>query len=308
MSKAVRKAVVFTEYGGPDVLHVAGIDVPEPAAGQVRVRIKAAGVQPVDALFRSGAAARWLPAAFPQQLGNEFAGVIESVGPAVAGSSLGDEVIGFQPNSCYAEAVTVPADHLAAKPAAMPWPEAGVLSASGQTASTALEDLGVGPGDTVLIHAAAGGVGTFAVQLAVAAGATVLGTASERNHPFLRDLGAIPVTYGEGLTERIRAAAPGGVDASLDAAGTPEAAAAALALVADPHRIGTTVPRAAMAEPRIRSLSTRRSAQRLAALVALYEAGSLKIFIDRTYRLHEAADAHRAIETGHVRGKIAIVP
>ncbi len=160
------KTVVFNTYGDADVLHLVDDDAPQPGPGQVRVRVKAAGVQPFDCLFRSGAARQWVQARFPQRIGNEFAGVIDAVGEGVTVFSTGDEVLGWAMLASYAEHVVVAAEQIVAKSAGMPWAEAGVMSASGQTASTALMELGVGKDDTVLIHAAAGGVGTYAVQIA----------------------------------------------------------------------------------------------------------------------------------------------
>jgi enoyl reductase len=187
----------------------------------------------------------------------------------------------------------------------MPWSEAGVLSASGQTAATALDELQVGAGDTLLIHAAAGGVGTFAVQLARARGATVIGTASVRNHDYLRSLGAIPVTYGPGLEERVRDAAPGGVSAVLDAIGG-EALDASVKLMNDTKRIVTITDWTAPARLGVRRIGTDRSVQRLNDLTGLYRKGQLTIPVTGTHPLAEAAAAHREVEAGHVRGKVAL--
>lgn len=205
-------AIAFSSYGGPEVLTPIDAGDQQPATGQVRVRVRAAGVQPFDCLFRSGAAHQWMPASFPQRLGNEFAGVIDAVADDVATFSMGDEVLGWAMLASYAEHVVVGSEQIVAKPEGMAWADAGVLAASGQTAHTALQELGVGPGDTVLIHAAAGGVGTFAVQLARARGAKVVGTASEANHDYLRSLGAAPVAYGDGLADQ---SAPSPPTASL---------------------------------------------------------------------------------------------
>ncbi len=304
------KAVVFDSYGGPEVLHLAEVDPGEPDPGQVRVRVKAAGVQPFDCLFRRGDAHQWVPARFPQRLGNDFAGVVEAVGEGVTGFADGDEVVGWAMLASYSEHVVVGAGEIVAKPAGMPWAEAGVLSASGQTASTALDELRVGAGDTVLIHAAAGGVGSFAVQLAVAAGATVIGTAGERNHDYLRSLGATPVRYGEGLVERVRAAAPGGpdtaLDAALDAAGTLEALESSIALVTDRARIGTTAFQPAAERLGVRRISTDRSTERLSRLAASYADGKLRVIIQRDYAMADAAAAHTEMEGGHVRGKLVL--
>ncbi|HEY1178251.1 MAG TPA: NADP-dependent oxidoreductase, partial [Phytomonospora sp.] len=211
------KAVVINRFGGPEVLELVDRPLPELGPGRVRVRVKAAGIQPVDTYIRRGMAPRGLPLEFPITLGNEYAGIVEACAGDVSDVSPGDEVLGFQPLACHAEEAVVPASQLVAKPPEMPWEIAGSLSASGQTAHVAMEFLGVGEGDTLLVHAAAGGVGTMAVQLARRLGATVIGTASERNHGFLREIGAEPTTNGEGLVERVRAL--GSVDRALDTAG-----------------------------------------------------------------------------------------
>ncbi|PYI54253.1 NADP-dependent oxidoreductase [Paenibacillus flagellatus] len=299
------KAIVFHTFGPPDVLQWEETDEPQAGPGQVRVRVKAAGVQPFDTAVRSGPWPMY-PVKFPQKLGNEFAGVIDQVGDGAAGFAVGSEVLGWAPMSCYAEYVVVGSDQVVAKPKSMPWEEAGVLSASGQTAHRALQLLGVGRGDTVLVHAAAGGVGTVAVQLARAWGATVIGTASPRNHDYLRALGAIPVAYGEGLAERVRALAPNGVDAALDAVGG-DALLVSVELVADKSRVGTLVDAELAERLGARWLQSQRTAERLAELVELYEQGKLRIHIWKSFPMSEAAEAHREVETGHVRGKVVLL-
>lgn len=302
--------VAFRSYGPPEVLEPIVMEAPRAAEGQVRVRVAAAGVQPVDTYLRSGRfATRLPPMAFPQTLGNEFAGIVDQVGSGVAngvaGVAVGDEVIGFTVRAAYATFVCVPALHVAPKPPEMPWEEAGALSASGQTASTALKDLRVGPGDTVLIHAAAGGVGTIATQLARIWGARVIGTASAGNHGYLRELGAIPVEYGDGLIGRVRAIAPDGVDAVLDAIGGP-ALPASLEVAKDRDRISTIADPAAAAALGVRFLQTRRSREQLLELLALYRAGQLQVRIWKAFPMTDAAHAHREVETGHVRGKVVL--
>lgn len=301
------KAMAFAAPGPPEVLRLMELADPQAGDGEVRVRVRAAGVQPADyAVRRSGWAPPGATISYPQIPGNECAGVIDQVGEGVSGFAAGDEVIGFRVLGCYAELVTVSAEQVVRKPPGMPWAAAGALSASGQTAHTGLQTLGVGPGDTVLIHAAAGGVGTVAVQLARLWGATVIGTASERNHDYLRALGAIPVAYGEGLVERVRAVALGGVDVIVDGIGGA-ALRDSLALVADRSRAGTFVAHDLADELGIRKLFSQRSAARLAALAALCEQGRLRIHVSRTFPLREAAAAHRLGETGHARGKLALL-
>ncbi|MEU4118754.1 NADP-dependent oxidoreductase [Kitasatospora sp. NPDC028055] len=299
------KAVTVPRSGGPEVLRVTDVADPDPGPGEVRVRVYAAAVQPVDLAIREGFRPPGLVAEEPFVLGNEFAGVVDRLGPGAGNWRVGDEVLGFRVLGCQAELVTVDAGQLVAKPAGMPWEQAGALSASGQTAQVALDLLGVGPGDTVLVHGASGGVGTVAVQLARSLGATVIGTASERNHEYLRGLGAIPVAYGEGLVERVRAAAPQGVDAAFDAAGRG-ALAASVELVADRDRIGTVVDYPEAERLGVRGLRGPRTAERLAELVRLWEAGGLRLEIAETLPLEKAAEAHRLVATGHVRGKVVL--
>lgn len=300
------RAVVFSSYGDPEVLHL--VDVPEAQAGEheVRVRVRAAGVNPVDCKIRSGHfASADVPDEFPQTLGNEFAGVVDQVGAAVTNVGVGDEVLGFATATAYAQYVVVPADHVTAKPAALSWEAAGSLSAVGQAAYHALRTLKVTAGDTLLVHAAAGGVGTVAVQLTRHRGAAVIGTASPRNHPYLRALGAIPVPYGDDLVERVRVMAPEGVDAALDAVGGP-AIDASLALVPDRSRIGTLVDNEAAQRHSIHRLRGTRSADTVAELAALAAEGTLRLSIWKSFPLADAAAAHREVETGHVRGKVVL--
>ncbi|MET8388142.1 NADP-dependent oxidoreductase [Streptosporangium canum] len=298
------KAAAFSEFGGPEVLRAMEIETPEAAEGQVRVRVRAAGVQPFDVAVRQG----WMPAGvsgdLPRIPGNEFAGVVDQVGEGVRGIAVGDEVLGFNLLNSYAEYVVVPAENVTAKPANMPWEVAGGFTAGTQTAHIALRQLGVGEGDTVLVHAAAGSVGTAAVQLARLWGATVIGTAREENHDYLRSLGAIPVAYGEGLLERVRALAPGGVDMVLDGAGG-EALDVSLRLVKG-DRIVTLVEHDRAEELGVQLTRGVRLASRLAELAELYSDGALTFHVRRTYPLDRAADAHREVEAGHGRGKVVL--
>lgn len=300
------KAAALSSFGGPEVLELMDVDEPRAGAGEVRVGVRAAGVQPFDLGIRQGWAPPSIDLSFPVIPGNEFAGVIEQVGDGVAEFPVGTEVLGFSTLGCYAEYVVVPADQIVVKPSSMPWEVAGGFSSNGQGAHMALQAMGVHHGDTVLIHGAAGGLGTFSVQLARAWGATtIIGTASEANHEYLRSLGAIPVTYGEGLVERIRAVAPNGVDAALDAAG-PAALHASAALVADRNRIRTMVSDEAAEELGIPALGPARSVARLVELTGLYQQGKLIIHIRQAYPLAQAADAHRNVESGHGRGKVVL--
>ncbi|MCH0538614.1 NADP-dependent oxidoreductase [Streptomyces sp. MUM 203J] len=298
------KAAAFHAFGGPEVLELMELPVPEAGPGEVRVKI--AGAQPTDCAVRRGWSPPGFALTFPHVTGGDFAGVVDAVGEGVAGLAAGDEVLGFRTQLTYAEYLVVPADQIVPGPAALPWEVAGCLSASGQTAHTAVEALGVAAGETFLVNGAAGGVGTVATQLAAARGAKVIATAREGNHAYLCGLGAVPVTCGEGLIDRVRAAAPEGVDAALDTASVDGLRAAA-ELVADRDRVGTVFAHEAHRELGVRWITSRRAMRRLAELAALAADGGLRIHIRRTLPLARAADAHRQLGTGHGRGKIVLL-
>ncbi|MCP2322574.1 enoyl reductase [Hamadaea flava] len=297
------RAVVFDQFGPPDVLRLAELPDPSAGPGQLRVRVQAAGVQPFDVGVRTGTMP-WVQAAFPQQIGQEYAGIVDQVGEGVTGWAEGDEVLGSTMLNAVAEYVVVPAENAVRKPAELDFPSAAALVAASQTASGALLELKVAAGETLLVHAAAGSVGTIAVQLARLAGATVVGTAGPANHDYLRTLGALPVAYGDGLVERVRAVAPQGVDVALDAAGRG-AIAASVELVADRDRIGTIVDDAAAAEYGTRVVRAGRSPQRLAEVVALAAAGKIVLPV-RAYSVDDVVAAHEAVESGHGRGKVVV--
>ncbi|WP_309054010.1 NADP-dependent oxidoreductase [Streptomyces sp.] len=299
------RAAAFSAFGGPEVLDTVSVPTPTAGPGEVRVRVRAAGVQPIDCAVRSGRRAPGFTIEFPHITGGEFAGVVDQTGEGVLGIEAGAEVLGFRTQRSYAEYVVVPADQVVAKPVAMDWEVAGGLSGAGQAAHTAVEVLRVGAGDTFLVNGAAGGVGTVAVQLARSLGATVIGTASEANHDYLRELGAIPVTYGPGLAERVRELAPHGVDAALDAA-SADGLRAAVELVKDLDRVGTISSVEAYEQLGARWIGSQRSAKRLDALVSLYVRGVLRIHVRATYPLEDAASAHRDVESGHGRGKVVL--
>lgn len=301
------KAAGFHTPGGPEVLELIEVPTPQAGPGQVRVQVKTAGVQPFDIGIRQGWTPPSIDPSFPRIPGNEFAGVIDQVGDGVTDFEVGTPVLGYSLLGGYAEYIVVPADQIVVKPEVLPWEMAGGFSGNAQGAHMALEAMTIRPGDTVLIHGAAGGLGTFAVQLARAWGATtVIGTASEANHDYLRSIGAIPVAYGDGLLERLRAVAPNGVDAALDAAG-PEALYASVELVKDRNRIRTMVSDEAAEELGIPALKPLRSAARLAEMVDLYVQGKFKLHIRHAYPLAKAAEAHRSVESGHGRGKVVLI-
>ncbi|WP_084570303.1 NADP-dependent oxidoreductase [Nocardiopsis alba] len=306
MEDTTMRAALIDAFGPAEALEIRRIPRPLPGPDEVTVRVRTAGVQLTDAAIRAG----WTPPGaridFPQTLGNEFAGIVVDVGSEVGDLRVGDEVAGFRVLGCYADFVAVPAAQVVRKPATVPWETAGALSASGQTAHTALELLDVREGETLVVHGAAGGVGSMAVQLAVARGAHVVGTASAVNHEYVRSLGAEPVEYGEGQLRRILDAAPRGVDAVLDTAGHDNLLTA-VHLGADRDRIGTIVDVGLQSLLGCRWIRSDRSAARLAELLDLCAAGSLNVHVRAALPLEEAARAHRDVETGHGRGKIVLV-
>ena len=253
-------------------------------------------------------------------LGSEVSGVVAEVGDEAVGPvgaiKAGDEVIGYRIAGGYASELIAPAQALVPKPANLDWAEAAGLMLTGATAWHCLVVADVGPGDTVLIHGASGGVGVMAVQLAADRGATVIGTASRARHSFLRELGAIPVTYGEGLADRVRELAPGGIDAALDLVGTDEAIDVSLELVPDRARIVTIAASGRAGQVGIKAVGGGPGADpgtdiRAAARVELAKlaaAGSLRVFVSQTFPLTAAGEAHREISKGHTEGKIALIP
>ncbi|MEH7238536.1 NADP-dependent oxidoreductase [Bacillus sp. JJ1562] len=300
------KAVAFTSFGKPEVLRIMELDEPQAGPTEVRVRVKTAGVMPYDCGVRNGEILLRKTITFPLIPGNEFAGIIDQIGEGIDGFAIGDEVLGFSLLNSYAEYVVVSSDQIVKKPQNMPWEVAGGFSGNGQGAHMALKELDIKHGDTVLIHAAAGGLGTFAVQLAKAWGAeTIIGTASEANHDYLRSLGAIPVAYGEGLVESLRTLSPGGIDAALDGAG-PEALRASIEVVKDRSRIRTMLADDVARELGIPILSGTRTNERLSELVDLYATGNIQIHFRKILPLDFAAEAHRLVGSGHGRGKVVL--
>jgi NADPH2:quinone reductase len=312
-------AVVATAYGGPEVLEVVDVDVPRPGPGEVTISVRAAGVNPFDVKVYSGLMGRD-EAALPRRLGSEVAGVVTATGGTVSGPagpvSVGDEVIGYPVSGGYAAEVTVKADAVLPKPPSLSWEEAAGLSLTGVTAAHLLEATGVTTGDTVLVHGVSGGVGLAAAQLALARGATVVGTAAPHRHDELRTFGIAPVTYGDGLAGRVREAAPEGVDVALDTVGTDEAVDTSLELVADRRRIATVAAFGRTHGDGIQLLGNGpgadpgteiRRAARL-TLADLAGRGELRVVVARTFPLAEAADAHRLVQGGHAGGKVVLRP
>jgi NADPH:quinone reductase-like Zn-dependent oxidoreductase len=300
------RAVVYDEYGGPEVLHVAEADEPHAGPGQVRIAVRAAGVNPIDFKQRSGALAAFMPLELPAIDGREAAGVVDEVGEG-ASAAVGDEVLGFAVGGADAEHAIL--DDFVPKPAAASWEQAAALPVAAETSARVFNVLGgLGAGQTIVINGAAGGVGAVAVQLAVARGARVIGTASEGNHEFLRSLGAEPTTYGDGMAERIRALAPDGVDLAFDTAGR-DGFPDLIELTGDPGRVATIAGfQAAELGVKVTGGSEGRALEGLTEATALIEAGRLEVPIERTFTFAEAPEAHRLSQEGHVRGKLVLVP
>ncbi len=312
-------SVVASAFGGPEVLSVLDGPAPNLVAGEVRIEVHASGTNPVDYKLYSGSFGTDV-SQLPIRLGSEVAGLVIEAADGVEGPSgpisVGDEVIGYRVTGGYATEIVVAASSVVAKPEVLSYEEAGGLMLTGTTAVHTLTATGVGRGDTVVVHAAAGGVGMMVVQLAVERGARVIGTASEGRHPLLAQLGAEPVSYGAGLVDRIRGLAPDGVDAAIDAVGSDEAIDASLDVVADRSRIATIAAFGRGPSLGIKVLgggpgadpgTAIRDAARL-ELVSLAGAGKLQVVVvARTYPLREAAAAHRELAGGHTHGKIILV-
>ncbi|MEX2985140.1 NADP-dependent oxidoreductase [Streptomyces sp. C36] len=304
------KAVSYRAYGGPEALEYGELPDPRPGPDSVLVRVRAAAVNPVDWKAQAGYLAGMIDPVFPVIPGWDVSGVVVALGADTPEFQVGDEVMGyvredFLSRGTFAEYVAAPVRTLARKPANLSFEEAAGLPLAGLTAFQSLKAARAGEGDTVLVHAAAGGVGSMAVQLARHLGARVIGTASERNHDYLRSLGAEPVTYGEGLNERVRAMAPGGVDVVLDLVGgvvkdsaEVTAEGARLISITDPEVTGLGG----------RLLWVRPDVADLTALGHLAEQGVLSVEVARVLPLEKTAEAQRLSAEGHTRGKIVVTP
>ena len=303
------KAVRFDNYGGVDVLNVVDVPRPVPGPGQVLVQVKAAGINPGEAKIRDGLMAERFPATFPSGQGSDLAGIVAETGPGVTAFAAGDEVIGYTDNrASQAEFVVVEAADLTARPAGVPWPVAGALFVAGATAYAAVRAVAPAKGDVLAVSGAGGGVGSIAVQLARRTGATVVGLASPVHHEWLAAHGVIPVSYGEGVADRIRQAA-GRVDAFIDTVGGGYVRLA-LDLGVAPERIDTIADFAAIAEYGVKGdgNAAGASAAVLAELAALIADGELEIPVAASFPLAEVRDAYRRLAEGHVQGKIVLLP
>jgi NADPH:quinone reductase-like Zn-dependent oxidoreductase len=307
------KAVRFDEYGAVDVLDVREVPVPEPGRGQVLIKVKAAGINPGEARIRDGELQERWPATFPSGQGSDFAGVVERLGADVTAFTPGDEVIGWvDTRSSQAEYLVAESKNLARKPAGLPWEVAGAIPVAGFTAWAMVNAVGLQPDDTVVVAGAAGGVGSIAVQLAKRKGATVIGLAGPSNHEWLIRQGVIPVAYGDGVAERIRAAAAAvrGVDAFLDTYGGDYVELALNDLKVSPERVDTVANFEAVAKYGIKADGNAAGASvpNLVELASLAADKALEIPLAHTYPLREVREAYTQLAKGHVRGKIVLIP
>ncbi len=304
------RAVRFDRYGDRSVLHIADVEMPIPARGQVQVEVLAAGINPGEANIRSGALADRFPASFPSGEGSDLAGVVRALGPGSSLFSEGDEVLGWTwERASHAEYVVVPETQLIAKPARLNWEAAGSLYVVGATAYAAVEAVDLSEGDVVGVSAAAGGVGSLVVQLLRLKGATVLAIASEANHGWLAAKGAIPIAYGSHLRRDLEAAAPGGIDAFIDLFG-PEYVQLAIDLGVAPERINTitSFEKAGEVGARTEGSAASTSTEVLAHMADLVASGQVELPISATFPLDDVQKAFELVEQRHTHGKVVLVP
>ena len=310
MNPAQARAVRFDQYGDRDVLHVTEVPMPSPAAGEVLVEVRAAGVNPGEAAIRSGVMRERFPATFPSGQGSDLAGVVTALGDGVTDFGLGDEVLGFSwQRSSHATHVVVPVTQLIPKPAALSWEVAGSLYVVGCTAWAAVDAVAPKPGETVAVSAAAGGVGTVTVQLLAVHGAHVLGIASPANADWLTAHDATPVPYGDGLAEALTAAAPDGIDAFIDLFG-PGYVQLAVDLGIPRDRIETIISFQKAQELGTRSAGSEGASTRevLTEMADHVASGRIEIPVAATYPLDRVRDAYAELEQRHTRGKIVLIP
>jgi NADPH:quinone reductase-like Zn-dependent oxidoreductase len=305
------KAVRFDEYGGLDVLEVREVDDPTPEPGRVVVRVRATGLNPGEIPVREGAMHERWPATFPSGEGADLAGEVAAVPDGETSFAVGDAVLGWTDDrAAQAELVSVPVEQLVAKPEAVTWEAAGALFVVSLAALASVRAVAPQPGETVVVSAAAGGVGSVAVQLAHRTGAAVIGLAGERNHDWLRAHDVVAVAYGDGQADRIREAAGGRVDAFIDTFGSGYVDLA-IELGVAPERVNTIIDfEAAGRHDGVRTSGTYAIAgpEPLAEMAALVAAGELEIPIARTYALEEVRDAYAELAERHTRGKIVLLP
>jgi NADPH:quinone reductase-like Zn-dependent oxidoreductase len=302
------RAVQFDEYGPIEVLKVVDVDDPVAGEGELLVRVRATSINPGEAKIREGALHAMYPATFPSGEGSDVAGVVQRVGPGVENFAAGDEIIGWtDQRAAHAELAVVQAVNATGKPPGVSWEVAGSLHVAGATAWAAVRAVGAAEGDTVVVAGAGGGVGVITVQLLTRVGATVIGLASERHHEWLRAHGIVPVTYGDGVADRIRGAAADGVDALIDLVGG-DYVDLGLRLGVAPQRIDTIVDFGAVRSKGVKAEGNAAgaSAAVIAELAGLVSDGELEVPIAATYPLERVRDAFAELEKGHMRGKIVL--
>jgi NADPH:quinone reductase-like Zn-dependent oxidoreductase len=306
MKETAMKAQVITRFGEPEVFEAREIDSPSAGPGQVLVRVAVAAVNPLDAKIRGGAMSAMFPTTFPAVLGNEIAGVVEAVGDGVTEPSVGERVVGFAPSGGYAELVVTTPDRVVRVPDALPLTQAATIPTAAETAQRALALIDAQPGETVVVNAAAGSVGSAAVQLLTAAGVRVIGTASEVNHDYVRALGATPVRYGDHLLADLAEAAPDGVDAAFDAGG--RGFADRILTLVEPSRIVTIVDFAAarLGVQVAAGDPFAVDARSLAPVLDLAARGRFATEVAGVVPFDGVAEAHRRSEDGHLRGKLLV--
>lgn len=305
---------VATSFGGLDALEFQPVDIPAPADDEVTIKVVAAGVNPIDlkilAMLND-------PAQLPHPIGNEISGIVEAIGAnaqtGTPGIAVGDEVIAQHSPGGYATRINVPAKDVFAKPSSLPFDEAAGLLLVGTTAAEMLDRVAATVGDTILLHGASGSIGAMVLQLTARLGATVIGTTSARNAENVTRFGGIPIEYGPGLTDRVRAAAPGGITAALDAAGTDEATETSLELVTDRNRIVSIAAAPGIAEQHgfhrlggPKSMEFRNAKR--AELIALAGSGELHVHVSHRLPLTEAKDGLSLVTKHGAAGKVVLHP
>ena len=296
------KAIQFASYGEPGVLHLVDIDAPHAGPGQIRIAVHAAGVNGIDGKIRAGYMRDRQPIPLPSGTGIDAAGIVDEIGDGVEGVATGDAVFGSG-TATYAEHAVL--SYWARKPAALPFPEAAGYPIPAETAIRILDQAGVQSGQTLLVSGSAGGVGSATVQIARHRGITVIGTASPANQDYLRSLGAIATTYGDGLVDRVRALAPARVDAALDIAGSgviPDL----IELTGDPSMVLSIADFTAPQHGAQVSVAPADPAAAYAEAAALFDQGAFRLPVAKTFPLADAAAAQAASATGHIAGRIII--
>jgi NADPH:quinone reductase-like Zn-dependent oxidoreductase len=304
------KAVRFDEYGGPEVLEVRDVADPVPGPGEALVAVRAAGINPGEIAIREGKLAERWPATFPSGQGTDFAGIVHELADGADGFSGGDEVLGWtEQRASQAELVVVSVEQLVAKPPRLSWEVAGSLFVVGLAALASVRAVAPKEGETVVVSAAAGGVGSIAVQLARRSGATVIGLAGESNHEWLRAHDVVPVAYGDGQEERIREAAKGLVDAFVDTFGSGYVDLA-VSLGVAPERINTIIDMAAAERVGAKTQGTHAiaDAELLGELARLVADGEVEVPIAATFPLAQVREAFDRLADRHTHGKIVLIP